>query len=229
MENPVPAKAEPSPRQFANDAERLQSFGKSIDAIRKRVEAQLGEEDVRYVTRLNRFSRIMEVAGRILIHVSPDPVTFSAGVVSLWVYKQLQSTEIGHTTLHGAYDKLEGAEKFNSRTFNWQTPIDEESWRDGHNVRHHQYTNIARKDIDINFGSIRLTHQTPHRFQHYYQLPVALLFSWPIFGFSMNMHFTGMLDVYGGHGWADQYDMIEKRDWKTIKDDRYVRVDVGFL
>jgi len=204
--------------EFESDEARLRSFGRAVDVIRKRVEAEIGEDDVRYVVRLNRFSRSLEVAGRVLIHFSLEPVTFSAGVVCLWIHKQLQTTEIGHTALHGAYDKLEGAERFQSDTFTWEIPIDEDSWRTGHNIRHHQYTNIARKDIDINFGTIRLTERTPHRFEHYLQLPATFLVSWPFFAWSMNMHFTGMLDVYGRHGWADQYDMIETKDWATIKD-----------
>jgi linoleoyl-CoA desaturase len=203
---------------FQSEEARLRSFGRAVDAIRKRVEAEVGDEDVRYVVRLNRFSRTMEVLGRVLIHLSPEPVTFSTGVVCLWLHKQLQTTEIGHTALHGAYDKLDGAEAFHSKTFRWAIPIDEESWHAGHNLKHHQFTNIARKDIDINFGGIRLTEQTPHRFAHYFQLPATFLVSWPFFALSMNMHFTGMLDVYGKQGWADQYDMIETRDWATIKE-----------
>ena len=160
----------------------------------------------------------MEVVGRGLIHFSLEPFTFSTGVTCLWIHKQLQAVEIGHTVLHGAYDKIEGAEKFQSKDFWWEIPIDEESWRNGHNIRHHQYTNVARKDIDINFGGIRLTEQTPHRFGHYFQVPAMFLLSWPFFAWSMNMHFTGMLDVYGHQGWDDQYDMIERRDWATVKD-----------
>ena len=214
FEEEIPA---PAPR-FTDEEARLKSFGLAVDAIRKRIEAEVGEDDVRYVTELNRFSKRMEVLGRGLIHASPGPASFSAGVFCLWIHKQLQAIEIGHTALHGAYDKLEGAEEFHSSSFRWQIPIDEESWRKGHNVRHHQYTNIAHKDIDINFGGIRLTEQTPHRFGHYLQVPLVFLISWPFFGAAMNLHFTGMLDVYGHQGWEDQYDMIETKDWETIKD-----------
>src|SRR5204863_173022 len=83
------------------------------------------------------------------------PVGFFVGVFSLWVHKQLQATEIGHTALHGVYDGLEGAERFSSKTFRWDIPIDEESWRHGHNVRHHGNTNIAGRDADIHFGTVR--------------------------------------------------------------------------
>ena len=72
--------------------------------------------------RLDRLSRSLELVGRTLIHVSLDPLTWSAGVMALWLHKQLQATEIGHAALHGAYDKLPDAEAFASKTFAWDVP-----------------------------------------------------------------------------------------------------------
>src|SRR5205807_678641 len=123
--------------------------------------ARLGAKDVAYVRNLNRFSRAMEVAGRVLIHFSPEPATFLLGVLALWVHKQLQATEIGHTALHGAYDRLPGGRSFSSKTFRWDTPIDEESWRHAHNIRHHGNTNVVGKDPDVHFGPVRLTDRVP--------------------------------------------------------------------
>jgi hypothetical protein len=65
-------------------------------------------------------------------------------VLALAVHKQLQTVEIGHSALHGAWDRLDAAERFASRSFRWETPIDEASWRRAHNVRHH----IARLSRD---------------------------------------------------------------------------------
>ena len=48
--------------------ERLQAFGRELDALRKEVEAQIGEEDLRRVRRLDGISRSLEVTGRVLIH-----------------------------------------------------------------------------------------------------------------------------------------------------------------
>src|SRR6476619_203184 len=113
------------------NTEQLRAFGQEIDAIRTRVEAQVGEEDVAYVKKLERFSRTMEVIGRTLLHFSFEPVGFLGGVTALWIHKQLQATEIGHMALHGCWDGLPGAEKFESETFDWDLPIDEEAWRRG--------------------------------------------------------------------------------------------------
>jgi NADPH-dependent stearoyl-CoA 9-desaturase len=199
MAQPRPADPDPAPAA-TDDAERLRRFGAAIDALRARVEAQVGEEDVRYIRRVDRFSRAMEVTGRVLLHISLDPVTFAAGVVALWIHKQLQATEVGHTALHGAFDGLPGAEGLQSKSFHWQVPIDEESWRHGHNVRHHQYTNVAGRDPDIHFGPVRLTEHTPHHWTHKLQLPFTLLAVFPNFGFLMNLHFTGINDYWFGNG-----------------------------
>jgi linoleoyl-CoA desaturase len=197
------------------DTERFRRFGQEIDAIRARVEAEIGEEDVRYVKKLERFSRAMEVVGRTLLHFSFEPIGFLGGVTALWIHKQLQATEIGHMALHGCWDGLPGAEKFDSESFDWDLPIDEEAWRRGHNIKHHQYTNIAGKDPDIHFGSVRLTEHTPHRWKNYLQLPIALFVTFPNFGLFMNGHFTGLIDVYFGNG-RGGFDFIEDRSKKSV-------------
>jgi fatty acid desaturase len=177
--------------------ERLRRFGDELDRLRARVEARVGAEDVRYITRVRRVSTAMQITGRALIHFSPEPLTFLAGVGALWLHLQLEAIEIGHTALHGAFDGLEGAERFRSDRFRWLTPIDEESWKYSHNVRHHTYTNITAKDPDLNFGPVRLTGRTPyspvrHRFQRAF-----MLLEWLSFGFVMHLHVTRLVDLLG--------------------------------
>jgi NADPH-dependent stearoyl-CoA 9-desaturase len=201
----------------ASCAPKSRTFGEELDAIKRRALARVGEEDVRYVTRLNRFSRTMEVIGRVLIHVSFEPVTFLAGVAALWVHKQLQATEIGHTSLHGAYDKLPGAERFASKTFRWDIPIDEESWRQGHNVRHHGNTNIDGKDPDMQFGTVRLTEQTPYHPRQRHQHLLAALLLFPNFTFVMNTHFTGLNDVLLHKGPGDRLDVLPDLSRESVR------------
>ena len=193
--------------ELARD-ERLRAFGREIDAIKKRVEGEMGDEDVRYVKRLRFVSRAV---GRVLIHVSFEPLGFGAGVLSLWLHKQLEATEIGHTALHGAYDKLPEAQRFHSERFSWATPIDEESWRYGHNGRHHGATNVAGRDADIHFGPVRLTERTPYHPRQRFQLPFTLLVLFPNFGFLMNLHFTGLNDLYFDNGQPGGLDFLPDR------------------
>lgn len=199
------------------DAERLRRFGAALDELRDRTLARVGEEDVVRVKKLRRFSRSMEIVGRLLIHVSPEPLTFSLGVGALFLHKQLEATEIGHTALHGAYDGLPGAEAFASKSFSWATPIDEESWRMGHNVKHHGNTNVAGKDPDVHFGSIRLTEDVPYRPAHRYQLPFALGFLFPSFTFFMSWHFTGLHDVFFENGLPSRFDVLKDRSPANVR------------
>lgn len=191
----------------------LRAFGKEIDAVRKRIEAKIGAEDVAYIKRVARFSRAMEVVGRALIHFSPEPLSFGLGVLALALHKQLHGAEVGHTVLHGAFDGLPGAEAFQSKGYWWESPIDEESWHEGHNIRHHQYTNVVGKDPDCRYGTIRLNERVPHEPFHTHQAWHPL-FIWPSFSFNMAMHFSGMIDLYTRR--AGDFDFIEDRSRATI-------------
>jgi linoleoyl-CoA desaturase len=196
----------------------LRDFARDLDAIYQRVERQLGNDDLKYIKRVKRVSTTMEVVGRTLIHFSLDPVTFSTGVTALWLHKQLETTEIGHTVLHGAYDKLTADKAWRSKTFRWDFPVDEESWRYGHNTRHHRFTNIEGKDPDIHFGVVRLNAKVPHQPIHYLQVPIGLLIIVPNFGFSMNSHFTGLLDIYDvlSRGSRRRFDFIKSLSAKEV-------------
>jgi linoleoyl-CoA desaturase len=198
-------------------AARQKALGAALDALKARTFAKLGAEDVQRVKRLDRLSRTLEVVGRTLIHVSVDPVSFATGVTALWLHKQLQATEIGHTALHGAYDKLPDAAALASRTFAWDVPIDEESWRAGHNLKHHGHTNIAGKDPDVDFGPIRLTEHTPHVPEHRLQLLRTLLFLVPNFTAAMNLHFTGVSDLLRDNGHTNHLDVLADRSPASIR------------
>jgi NADPH-dependent stearoyl-CoA 9-desaturase len=180
---------------FASDAERLESFGRALDALRREVEEQLGEADARHIKRVGAASRTLELVGRGLLYVCIEPVGFGLGTAALWGHKALELMEIGHPALHGCYDGLPGAERFASQTFVWKSPIDEDSWRRHHNVKHHQYTNIEGLDPDLDFGALRLSARIPHRLAHALQ-PLTNLLTLFGFGIALNLQATGMLDVY---------------------------------
>ncbi|APR82682.1 Putative LINOLEOYL-CoA DESATURASE (DELTA(6)-DESATURASE) [Minicystis rosea] len=191
-----------SPRdtRALSDEERLRRFGEELDALRRRTLDEVGAEDVEHVRGLRRLSRRLKVLGRVLIHVSPEPLSFLAGVTSLWIHRQLEALEIGHPVLHGAYDRIEGAEDLSSRTFRWETLMDEEAWRVTHNAKHHGYTNVAGKDPDLHWGPVRLTEETPHRTMHFFQVPFSFGVLSPNLGLLMAWHVTGLDELYFGAG-----------------------------
>jgi fatty acid desaturase len=200
------------PPSFASEGERLDAFARALDQLRKDVEAQLGEADVAHVERIAALSRRMEWLGRFLLHASIEPVGFTAGVAALWLHKTLELMEIGHTVLHGTYDHVPGAEAFHADRFRWKAPIDEESWRASHNVRHHQYTNIAGRDPDLDFGGLRLSPRIPHRLVHVLQ-PITNLGTWTAFAAAINLHATGLLEVYAR---SDASPILPDRTWRSL-------------
>jgi NADPH-dependent stearoyl-CoA 9-desaturase len=178
-----------------SEARRIAAFGQAIEALRRELEPQVGETDAAHIQRIGKLSARLEVLGRGLIHFSFEPVSFTAGTVALWAHKILELMEIGHMALHGAYDGLPGADRFQSQSFHWKAPIDEASWKQGHNVRHHQFTNIVGRDPDLDFGKLRLSARVPYQGAHALQ-PWSNIASWFGFASAINLHVTGILDAY---------------------------------
>ena len=217
MNQSTPVAAASSEFSLLTHTERMKRFGIAIDAIRSRVEVDMGAKDVTRMRRMNQFSRSMEWVGRALIHFSMEPLSFLAGVGALWIHKQLQVNEVGHTVLHGVYDHLEGGERFHSKNFAWDTPIHEGAWRQVHNLEHHHFTNVAGKDPDIDFGPARLTEQSPHKWYHHLQFPFLVAVLAPNMLLFINLHVTGLNDIYLGKGRADDPHGKIDRSWNAIK------------
>lgn len=186
---------------------RVEAFGRAIDSLRKEIEAKVGAEDVAYIKKVRKLSQAAEILGRSLIHASLEPVSFLVGVGALSAHKLLETIEIGHTSLHGTYDRLPEAAEFHSKTFTWKAPIDEGSWKHAHNVQHHQYTNVHGRDPDMNFAVLRLSPEVPYRTVHRLQ-PVSNALSFLGFTATINTHVTGLVDVYAAY----------PRDAKTLSD-----------
>lgn len=174
--------------------EKLEAFGAEIHAVGEEVRARMGEADVAYVKKLRKISRTAEALGRALIHFSFDPFTWSAGVFSLFLHHQLETTEIGHSALHGSWDGLQGAEAFYSSAFKWIMPVDEKAWKHEHNILHHQYTNIVGKDPDLNYGGLRIADQTPWRLANLFQF-AQFFWTAPVFTWVIGTHATGLTDL----------------------------------
>ncbi|WP_146658301.1 fatty acid desaturase family protein [Enhygromyxa salina] len=183
---------------WSSEEERLASLCKDLDAIHQRVRSELGDGDIAYIESIDQLSRRLTLAGRVLIFAGMDPVSYTAGILALAAAHQLQVCEIGHTALHGAYDKLEqlpGAAKYHSERFRWVGEIDEESWRRAHNLLHHGHTNIVGRDSDLLVGFARWSPEAKHHFYHRLQL----LFSatYPLYWWTgMSLHSAGVLDLF---------------------------------
>lgn len=176
--------------------ERVAAFGRELEMLRRELEIELGESDAQHIKRIGKLSDRLEVMGRSLIHFSFEPLGFSLGTAALWAHKTLELMEIGHMALHGCYDGLPDCPRYQSEAFRWKAPIDESCWKIGHNVRHHQFTNIAGKDPDLDFGALRLSPRIAWKPAHALQ-PLTNFFTWLGFTTAINLHVTGVLELIG--------------------------------
>jgi fatty acid desaturase len=201
----------------------------AFELIKKRQLDKLGKEDVRYIRRLRKFSRIVEIIGRTLIWILPGPLAV-LGVPFLFLHRNIESIEIGHNVLHGQYDSFPEIPQFHTQNFRWKAPVDETSWRVEHNGIHHVYTNVEDKDPDLAHGFLRTHAGVPHTVWHYFQLPIYLFYIYPAMLYRFNGQNLGSGDKFrekkfpeGNKGYAvfhnpesltDQ--QIKKRQAKSV-------------
>lgn len=138
------------PAQLTPD--QMEKFGAEMDAIRRRVLADLGESDAAYIRKILKRQQQFELAGRVLFYLPP---AWPLAVASLAVSKILDNMELGHNVLHGQYDWM-GDPAFHSRIYDFDTVCVGKQWQYTHNYKHHAFTNILGKDRDIGFGILRM-------------------------------------------------------------------------
>lgn len=172
----------------ALSAAELQSFGDELDAIRARVQRQVGAADARYIRRIVAAVRWSGVAGRALlflgafVHSVLIPA-WIAGVVLLTLSKILENMELGHNVMHGQYDWM-GDPQLNGNTYEWDIVATGDNWRKTHNFKHHTYTNVRGMDDDIGYGLLRIFPEQRWRpfylLQPFIAVVFALLFEWGV-------------------------------------------------
>jgi len=140
--------------------QQIESFGEELDAIRRRVVADLGERDSGYIRKVIRAQRGLEVAGRGLMFAGFLPPAWLAGVTALSLSKILDNMEIGHNVMHGQYDWMNDPD-LSGKGFEWDTACPADQWRHSHNYMHHTHTNIVGKDRDIGYGILRMSEDQP--------------------------------------------------------------------
>ena len=188
------SKNEPSETFPGWSKETYGTFAKELDGIYAEIRKSLGKKDVAYIKSIEKTAHRMEILGRLLIHCSLDPFTWWVGVLALFIHKQINATEIGHSALHGSWDNFPECENLHSKRFKWNTPIDEASWRHEHNILHHQYTNIVGKDPDLNYGLLRSAEQIKWLPFHLLQLGQFFVTA-PFFMWVIGIYASGLVDL----------------------------------
>lgn len=164
-------------------AEELVSFGAEIDALRARTVADLGERDARYIRRMVKSVRYMELAGRAFLFAGVFPPAWLLGTLLLALAKILENMEVGHNVMHGQYDWMRDP-KLNGKTYEWDIVGTSDNWRKTHNFKHHTYTNVRGMDDDIGYGLLRIFPEQRWRpfflLQPFIAVIFALLFEWGV-------------------------------------------------
>src|SRR5690348_14413087 len=142
-------------RLSRSDVDAIQA---ELDALRAEIAADLGERDAQHIRRMIRLAELSAIAGRTLLMVGVDPLSWGVGVAALATAKVLENMEIGHNVMHGQYDWMNDP-ALCSQTYEWDIVCDGDHWRHSHNVEHHDHTNIIGKDHDFGYGLLRLSEQ----------------------------------------------------------------------
>ncbi|MFV1873403.1 MAG: fatty acid desaturase family protein [Oleiphilus sp.] len=163
--------------------EEFNMLQEELDALRADIEARMGQEDINHIENILLVKDRLELAGRLLIHFSLDPVSWSLGVMSLSLSHILENMEIGHNVIHGQYDFMNHP-KLNSHDYEWDIVGTSKNWKRAHNFHHHAFTNIIGKDTDYGFGLFRFSDDVEWNPVHLLQpfiIPVSgLLFEYSI-------------------------------------------------
>ncbi|MEE2763990.1 MAG: acyl-CoA desaturase, partial [Pseudomonadota bacterium] len=136
--------------------QQLAELENDLNAIRDEVLADLGERDARYIRRIVRLHRGLEIGGRVLMPFGFIPPVFVAATAALGLSKIIENMEIGHNVMHGQYDWM-GDPAINSKTFDWDNTCTNKAWKHTHNFEHHTFTNVLDKDHDIGYGILRMS------------------------------------------------------------------------
>ena len=163
--------------------EEVEAIGRELDEIRAEIEADRGQADRDYVTRVITLQRRLAAAGRITLFASFFPPAWLLGTLMLGSAKILENMEIGHNTMHGQWDWMNDPE-IHSSNWEWDTTQPAEQWKHSHNYIHHQFTNVLGHDNDIGYGILRMSRDqkwTPYNLgQPVYNFLLAAFFEWGV-------------------------------------------------
>jgi fatty acid desaturase len=171
-------------------AEQLESLRSELDALRSEYAAKIGHRDAEYIRTVRAVARTSRFAGRLLIHFSLEPISWSAGVLALGAYKVLENMEIGHNVLHGQYDFMRDPQLC-SATYEWDMVGTAKSWKRAHNATHHVFTNVIGRDRDFGYNAFRFSDEVAWRPRHLVQpllSPLSgLFFQWSIAAYDLGL------------------------------------------
>ena len=196
-------------------ADQLDAFGAELDAIRERVIAERGEDDVNYMKRVIKVQRGLEAGGRGLLWFGWLPPAWIAGTAALSLSKILDNMEIGHNVMHGQFDWTNDP-KLSSKGFEWDTACPGDQWRHSHNYMHHTHTNIVGKDRDIGYGVLRMSEDEPWR-PYYLGNPLYATLLATFFQYGVALHDLEAERIASGETTLKEKREMMKSIWRKVR------------
>ena len=171
-------------------AEDIDQIAQELDEIRQSVIDTRGESDARYIRRMIKTQRSIELGSRVVLLVSCFPPAWLVGTAGLSVAKILENMEIGHNVLHGQWDWMRDP-KIHSTTWEWDMATPAKDWQHSHNELHHTYTNVLGRDNDLGYGIMRVDEDQPwlpmHLGQPIWNFFNALFFEYGIAAYDVEL------------------------------------------
>ena len=160
----------------------MAQFAYRLNRIKAEVMDSLGEKDARYIRRVIRVQRLLELGGRLVIFAGILHWSgFVIGALMLGLAKILENMEIGHNVLHGQWDWLRDPD-IHSTTWEWDSVCPSSQWQRSHNFLHHKWTNVIGMDRDYGYMILRFSDKQPwqplYLIQPLTNLMMALTFQW---------------------------------------------------
>jgi NADPH-dependent stearoyl-CoA 9-desaturase len=170
--------------------EDVELIAKELDAIRASVIDTRGERDARYIRRVIKTQRSLELGSRVVLLASLFPPAWLVGTAGLSLAKILENMEIGHNILHGQWDWMRDP-KIHSTTWEWDHVTPADQWKQSHNKLHHTYTNVVGKDNDLGYGIMRVDEDQPwhpmHLGQPLWNFINALVFEYGVAAYDLEL------------------------------------------
>ncbi|ROZ99155.1 fatty acid desaturase [Gordonia sp. OPL2] len=180
----------------------VEALGAELDALRREIEADRGERDVRYLRRTIFAHRALEVAGRLALFASHKRSLWLLGTGALALSKIIENMELGHNVMHGQWDWMNDPE-VHSTTWEWDMVCASPHWKHSHNYIHHKYTNVVGMDHDVGYKILRVTRDEPweprRTLQPLFNILLAATFEWGI-----GLHDLALKEVIAGEKSKDE-------------------------
>src|SRR3954466_10700271 len=108
--------------------EDIELIAKERGASRASVIATRGERAARYIRRVIKTERSLELGSRVVLLASLFPPAWLVGTAGLSIAKILENMEIGHNILHGQWDGMRDR-KIHSPPWEWDPAPRASQWK----------------------------------------------------------------------------------------------------